>query len=145
MLAQAGPFRVKLGGLVRLAIAADVSAQQVLQELGQSQACLLVRRLRLAEREVQGAGDLGKGHVLTDPAVKDAKLVATALFMQPTEQHVHRAAHQVLDPGGVESVIVLGDGVNSNDVPYLTSFPYVALPAEGYADSHGVVTNPPQP
>lgn len=41
--------------------------------------------------------------------------------------------------------VVLGDGVNSNDVPYLTSFPYVALPAEGYADSHGVVTTPPQP
>ena len=40
---------------------------------------------------------------------------------------------------------LLGDGVNTNDVPYLTSFPYVALPNEGFADSHGVVTTPPQP
>jgi Domain of unknown function (DUF4331) len=41
--------------------------------------------------------------------------------------------------------VVLGDGVNNNDVPYQQVFPYVALPAEGFANSHGVVTNPPTP
>jgi Domain of unknown function (DUF4331) len=41
--------------------------------------------------------------------------------------------------------VVLGDGVNNNDVPYQNTFPYVAQPAQGFADSHGVVTNPPQP
>ncbi len=41
--------------------------------------------------------------------------------------------------------VVLGDGVNSNDVAYQNQFPYVAQPAEGYADSHGVITTPPQP
>ena len=41
--------------------------------------------------------------------------------------------------------VVLGDGVNNNDVPYQSTFPYAALPAEGYADSHGVDVNPPDP
>jgi Domain of unknown function (DUF4331) len=33
----------------------------------------------------------------------------------------------------------LGDGVNGNDVPYGTSFPYVAQPNQGFANSHGVL------
>lgn len=41
--------------------------------------------------------------------------------------------------------VVLGDGVNNNDVAYQSSFPYAALPAEGYANSHGVEVNPPTP
>jgi Domain of unknown function (DUF4331) len=41
--------------------------------------------------------------------------------------------------------VVLGDGVNNNDVPYQTTFPYVAQPNQGFADSHGVVVNPQQP
>jgi hypothetical protein len=31
----------------------------------------------------------------------------------------------------------LGDGVDANDVPLLTSFPYVAPPFSGYQDTHG--------
>jgi Domain of unknown function (DUF4331) len=31
----------------------------------------------------------------------------------------------------------LGDGVDANDVPFLSSFPYVAPPFSGYADTHG--------
>jgi hypothetical protein len=31
----------------------------------------------------------------------------------------------------------LGDGVDANDVPFLTSFPYVAPPFSGYDDTHG--------
>ncbi len=31
--------------------------------------------------------------------------------------------------------VPLGDGVNGNDVPYLTHFPYVAQPHQGYANS----------
>jgi hypothetical protein len=31
----------------------------------------------------------------------------------------------------------LGDGVDANDVPYLSSFPYVAPPFSGYDDTHG--------
>jgi len=33
--------------------------------------------------------------------------------------------------------VVLGDGVNGNDLPYQSTFPYVALPHEGFANSHG--------
>jgi hypothetical protein len=29
----------------------------------------------------------------------------------------------------------LGDGVNVNDVPFLATFPYVGLPASGFADT----------
>jgi hypothetical protein len=38
----------------------------------------------------------------------------------------------------------LGDGVDGNDVPYLSSFPYVAPPFSGYADTHGT-TYPTHP
>jgi hypothetical protein len=31
----------------------------------------------------------------------------------------------------------LGDGVDANDVPFLSSFPYVAPPFSGYDDTHG--------
>jgi hypothetical protein len=31
----------------------------------------------------------------------------------------------------------LGDGVDANDVPNLSSFPYVAAPFSGYEDTHG--------
>jgi hypothetical protein len=31
----------------------------------------------------------------------------------------------------------LGDGVDANDVPNLSSFPYVAAPFSGYDDTHG--------
>ena len=31
----------------------------------------------------------------------------------------------------------LGDGVDSNDVPYMTSFPYEADPFSGYANTKG--------
>jgi uncharacterized protein DUF4331 len=34
----------------------------------------------------------------------------------------------------------LGDGVDANDVPYLSSFPYVAPPFSGYADTHGATS-----
>ena len=34
----------------------------------------------------------------------------------------------------------LGDGVDANDVPYLSSFPYVAPPFSGYADTHGTTS-----
>jgi hypothetical protein len=33
--------------------------------------------------------------------------------------------------------VVLGDGVNGNDKPYQSAFPYVALPHQGFANSHG--------
>jgi hypothetical protein len=35
------------------------------------------------------------------------------------------------------NVLPLGDGVDANDLPYGTSFPYVALPWEGLANTHG--------
>ncbi len=31
----------------------------------------------------------------------------------------------------------VSDGVNTNDKPYLTTFPYLALPWEGYSEGHG--------
>ena len=34
----------------------------------------------------------------------------------------------------------LGDGVDANDVPFLSSFPYVAPPFSGYADTHGTTS-----
>jgi hypothetical protein len=40
--------------------------------------------------------------------------------------------------------VVLGDGVDGNDKPYQSTFPYVALPNQGFANSHGVV-QPPTP
>ena len=33
--------------------------------------------------------------------------------------------------------VVLGDGVNGNDKPYQSAFPYVALPHQGFTNSHG--------
>jgi len=38
----------------------------------------------------------------------------------------------------------LGDGVDGNDVPFLPTFPYVAAPFSGYADTHGT-TYPTHP
>jgi hypothetical protein len=38
----------------------------------------------------------------------------------------------------------LGDGVDANDVPFMPSFPYVAAPFSGYADTHGT-TSPTHP
>jgi hypothetical protein len=38
---------------------------------------------------------------------------------------------------GVNSL--LGDGVNRNDRTFMNSFPYVAMPHEGYANSHGMI------
>ncbi len=35
--------------------------------------------------------------------------------------------------------VVLGDGVDANDKPYQSTFPYVALPHEGYANGHGAL------
>ncbi len=34
----------------------------------------------------------------------------------------------------------LGDGVNKNDKVFSGTFPYVALPFDGYSDTHGVIT-----
>ena len=42
----------------------------------------------------------------------------------------------------------VGDGVNENDMPFLSSFPYVATPHQGYEHTHhqvGSVTTPPIP
>jgi hypothetical protein len=35
------------------------------------------------------------------------------------------------------NVLPLGDGVNANEKAYLSAFPYVAIPHEGFANSHG--------
>ena len=37
------------------------------------------------------------------------------------------------------NVLPLGDGVNGNDLPFGASFPYLALPHEGFANSKGVM------
>ena len=40
----------------------------------------------------------------------------------------------------------VGDGVNENDMPFLSSFPYVATPHQGYEHTHhrvGSTTTPP--
>jgi len=42
----------------------------------------------------------------------------------------------------------VGDGVNENDMPFLSSFPYVATPHQGYEHTHhtvGTTTTPPLP
>jgi uncharacterized protein DUF4331 len=42
----------------------------------------------------------------------------------------------------------VGDGVNENDMPFLSSFPYVATPHQGYEHTHhqvGSTTTPPLP
>ncbi len=36
-----------------------------------------------------------------------------------------------------KGTLTVSDGVNSNDKPYLASFPYLALPWEGYSQGHG--------
>jgi hypothetical protein len=36
-----------------------------------------------------------------------------------------------------KNTLTVSDGVNSNDKAYLTSFPYLALPWEGYSQGHG--------
>jgi hypothetical protein len=36
-----------------------------------------------------------------------------------------------------KGTLPVGDGVNSNDKPYLNTFPYLALPWEGYSQGHG--------
>lgn len=35
--------------------------------------------------------------------------------------------------------VVLGDGVDGNDKPYQSHFPYVAIPHQGFANSHGTL------
>ena len=40
--------------------------------------------------------------------------------------------------------VPLGDGVDKNDVPFLSTFPYVAAPHPGY-DSDPKRTEPPHP
>lgn len=39
-----------------------------------------------------------------------------------------------------KGTIALSDGANANDKPYLTEFPYLALPHEGFSQGHGKVT-----
>jgi hypothetical protein len=36
-----------------------------------------------------------------------------------------------------KGTLTVSDGVNSNDKPYLSTFPYLALPWEGYSQGHG--------
>lgn len=36
-----------------------------------------------------------------------------------------------------KGTLTVSDGVNSNDKPYLTQFPYLALPWEGFSEGHG--------
>jgi hypothetical protein len=36
-----------------------------------------------------------------------------------------------------KGTIAISDNVNENDANYLTSFPYLALPWQGYAQGHG--------
>jgi Domain of unknown function (DUF4331) len=36
-----------------------------------------------------------------------------------------------------KGTLPVGDGVNSNDKPYLTTFPFLALPWEGFSQGHG--------
>jgi hypothetical protein len=41
---------------------------------------------------------------------------------------------------------LVGDGVNENDLPFLSSFPYVGTPHQGYEHGHhkvGSATTPP--
>ncbi len=53
-----------------------------------------------------------------------------------------RALAGVLVPGfGIEPNIQLGDGVNTNDVPYLSRFPFLAPPHAGYDHSQREGTN----
>ena len=40
---------------------------------------------------------------------------------------------------------LLGDGVDYNDKPFLSEFPYLALPHEGFSEGHGVPTPPDAP
>jgi hypothetical protein len=34
---------------------------------------------------------------------------------------------------------LVGDGVNVNDMPFMTAFPYVAIPNQGYVHSHHAI------
>jgi hypothetical protein len=40
-----------------------------------------------------------------------------------------------------KGTLTISDGAQSNDVPYATSFPYLAVPHEGFSDGHGKVTD----
>jgi hypothetical protein len=40
---------------------------------------------------------------------------------------------------------LVGDGVNENDLPFLTAFPYAATPHQGYEDTHGKAGPNPVP
>jgi hypothetical protein len=69
------------------------------------------------------AGDLGgfpNGRRLTDDVV-DIELRVIGGFLVPANQ------------GGKQ--LPLGDGVDRNDVPFLTSFPYAASPVNGFNSS----------
>ena len=40
-----------------------------------------------------------------------------------------------------KGTIAISDGAQSNDKPYLTEFPYLALPHEGFSQGHGKTTD----
>ena len=40
-----------------------------------------------------------------------------------------------------KGTLTISDGAQANDVPYPTSFPYLAVPHEGFSDGHGKATD----
>jgi hypothetical protein len=45
----------------------------------------------------------------------------------------------------VDNAVPVGDGVDENDKPFLTEFPYLAAPDSGFDSNPGQVTQPPHP
>lgn len=68
----------------------------------------------------------------------------------PNGRSLEGAAKPNQEPADVTDVLLsvllskgtlpVSDGVDANDKPYLTEFPYLALPWEGYAQGHGKAT-----
>jgi hypothetical protein len=47
----------------------------------------------------------------------------------------------VLSVALAKGTLTVSDGAQANDVPYATSFPYLAVPHEGFSDGHGKTTD----
>ncbi len=65
------------------------------------------------------------GRRLIDDVVNIEERAVAGVLASPFGLPAPNGANAVLAP-------VLGDGVNANDVPFLTSFPYVATPGSGF-------------
>jgi hypothetical protein len=79
-------------------------------------------------------GDVLRVDMAIDSAFPNGRPIPGGLALNKEQADVSDVLLSVIVSGGL---IPIGDGVNSNDKNYLTSFPWLALPHQGLDEGHG--------